>query len=515
MSSNDGLTGANGSDVSSDSANASDLRNMNINGHIRPSSPAKRSLSERDKEDGEVLRDITAAENGPARSPKASTSLSQSQITSPLPNRTKQATTDADDSQSTKTKSASVLPSEPLPSLDEQVQQVLPMIQNQELGEGTKAYLVPMSWLHRILSRTTEGQRSVEYPKSAREGEIGPVDTRPLVDTSAKRNPANPVDGFGHHLVPVRLDLQASEDFEFFPPGAWDLVMKWYGLAEGAPVIERFARNTSASSPEAGNYQFELHPSIVTIRKVAIKRQRGLETIAEDGKLAPRLIVSKGERFQPCLKRFKELAEVDMSTKVRLWKIEEMDPTGMPTPKPSLEPSPEPTGEQQDLIKPSTLLLDPQSFENPTFGTRKDLVDIKDETANGKYNGNVAIAVVGLGSMQTLVLEELTANNSSQSDDKSSTKSLDRGGAASGTQGTSTKSSATTSNARRDEGIMTRSRQSKKGKTRGITGLSNLGNTCYMNSALQCIKSVKELTLYFLGELLHREHLSDFDHTNV
>ncbi|KAG8996062.1 CSN-associated deubiquitinating enzyme Ubp12 [Tulasnella sp. JGI-2019a] len=50
-----------------------------------------------------------------------------------------------------------------------------------------------------------------------------------------------------------------------------------------------------------------------------------------------------------------------------------------------------------------------------------------------------------------------------------------------------------------------RSRPQQPERVRGTTGLNNLGNTCYMNSALQCLAHLPELTEYFLSGAFQRE----------
>lgn len=41
----------------------------------------------------------------------------------------------------------------------------------------------------------------------------------------------------------------------------------------------------------------------------------------------------------------------------------------------------------------------------------------------------------------------------------------------------------------------------KKDSRAGVTGLSNIGNTCFMNSGLQCLSNTEELTKYFLSKM--------------
>jgi ubiquitin C-terminal hydrolase len=45
---------------------------------------------------------------------------------------------------------------------------------------------------------------------------------------------------------------------------------------------------------------------------------------------------------------------------------------------------------------------------------------------------------------------------------------------------------------------------------KGVVGLQQLGNTCYMNSGLQCLSNTVELTKYFLSGY-HKEEVNEFN----
>jgi ubiquitin carboxyl-terminal hydrolase 4/11/15 len=394
------------------------------------------------------------------------------------------------------------------------------------LRHGDRGVCIAKAWLDRVLSRTSEGLNDKQYANDAREGCIGPLDNSSIVPDGAFDEPVLR-DKNSLPFIRLKVGVAVEEDFVILPYETFGSIVGDYGYAAGQkhPII-RYAIDTAEVGASSSNVQYELHPPIITVRKVPqpgsdaqqtkpktslgalrVKRQGHEQFGQRSPEDAVRLVTSRSEKFQDFLRRAKDAAAIHMTTKVRVWHL--LDPADVivDTPKTvqSAVPSPPASREASPAkIGNNKLVVPQESFKKMEIGKELEDKDVDDQTNNPKYNGNRTMAVAGFFRDMTMLLEEQLggpAGGEFQSDSKARvTKLLN-------TKSTSGASSGRTSPV--PSGMMTRGRTRKDGKTRGTVGLSNLGNTCYMNSALQCIRSVEELAVYFLSKRFKKEINND------
>ncbi|KAI9706753.1 MAG: CSN-associated deubiquitinating enzyme Ubp12 [Bogoriella megaspora] len=397
-----------------------------------------------------------------------------------------------------------------IPSYDEQVNRIYAMLSNEEKKEGLKGYLISSSWLQRVMARTTENQKSSEYQKSDREGEIGPVDNSDIVVETNR----SIKDAGGDDFIPLKPGMLSQEDFEIVPEQAWNQIIAWYGLAPGSPVLVRYMHDTSPQGSAQSNLMYELFPPMFTVCKVGNDTDTfaGLREPAVD---APLLVASRNEGVQNFLRRVKTALKIDMNVKVQLWRILQPQETanaevssglaGILTPASSRNASPAPAAPSVAVRAPK-IIMDTPTFSNMAEGTEREMIDIKDETTNEKYNGRSQLETVGLATNQYIIVEEQIggpAGGEWLSDNariKNKRSPLNSRNKNNGLLGAKSKGINSGRTSPAPTGPVTRGRTRQSGRTRGTVGLTNLGNTCYMNSALQCMRSVEELSMYFMTE---------------
>lgn len=402
---------------------------------------------------------------------------------------------------------------------EEQVRHV-EMLAAKQLDEGDRGVVVSSKWLARVQSRTPEGLKNGEYPKDAREGDVGPLDNSDIVPEGAFTGPFLP-DPAGQDFIPLKPGLSVGSEIQVLPFEAHGYIIGAYGYKETKPIV-RFAHDTAPEEATATNVIYELYPPTITVRKVPYstqddgqKKKGALDALrvrkeaTNRGQRTPddavRLVSSRTERFQTFLRRAKQAAGIPTATKVKIWRLTnpngesadkpENKPPGVLSPPASRDPSPA----KAPLSSVPRLVIDQATFNKMELGEDLEAVDVKDLTHDDKQNAKRTMEDAGFVQDQTILLEEQIggpAGGEFQSDLKKGAKSfLNRktGGSKPGSAPASGRTSPAPG------GIMTRGRTRKDGRTRGTTGLINLGNTCYMNSALQCIRSVEELALFFLS----------------
>ena len=390
-----------------------------------------------------------------------------------------------------------------IPPIDVQIKTVTTLCQaadQHQLTEGDKTYLVSKAWLGRVIAR---GSEALANSKVAPEGVIGPVDNSDIIHRHI-------TDADGKTFVELKHGL-GQDMFDLFPQEAWELVMAWYGLKAGQCPIDRYAHNTNSDRTGIPNIIYEFHPPIFTIHRLWSEHSDLLSTaLREEKPAAPVFVVSRSIPYVDFLKRVKTKAGIDLTKKVRVWRVPRTQPaaepvvqvTNLSTPPSSRPGSPAIGATAAQRLEPqdswTRLLLDVATFSQLKKGEQRELVDSQDQTGNPNYNGHSDLAFTGLGENQTIVLDEQIGRDSYVSNYVSKGKNLapNRSTGQSASYPNSQVNSGRSSPA--PSGYNLRGRSHRSGRALGTVGLSNLGNTCYMNSALQCVRSVEELTKYFL-----------------
>ncbi|KAJ5949290.1 hypothetical protein N7454_000874 [Penicillium verhagenii] len=392
--------------------------------------------------------------------------------------------------------------------IDDQVAQINALVEK-PLVDGQKGFVISSAWLQRLFARSSTHADKAD--KEALESELGPLDNTDIVLDIGPKDDLR--DEQGDVYVPVRPGLQLGEDYEIAPQEAWDLLKTWYGIADGTPTITRYAHETNPDG--ISNIIYELNPPIITIFKLSHPGAGMTPKVLKEKNLPPtKVLTGRQTNFMKWLKQAKQLAGIDMATKVRVWKIAGGIPSAnvstvnTPAPSRTVSPAP-PAGLMTSLHK--NLVVDLNTFISISDDQRQ-LLDIKDQTNNDNYNGRMTVSMAELLPTDTVVLEEGVGKDEWVSE--VSAKTLKRLGIPTEqpkrelTSSPAVLSIKTPAPSGRSTPVEKLPRGRKpKGHQLGRTGLTNLGNTCYMNAATQCIRAVEELSIYFL-EGGHKKELN-------
>ncbi|KAI9731265.1 MAG: CSN-associated deubiquitinating enzyme Ubp12 [Claussenomyces sp. TS43310] len=398
-------------------------------------------------------------------------------------------------------------PREGRPSIDDQIRAVTEVCENAANSDplpGTRTYLVSKRWLARVQARASGAKANPEEL----EGEIGPVDNSDIVQEIIKG-------GDGTPFARLKSDL-SNDSFVYFPEQAWDYIVALYGIRSGDVPIVRKAHNTNPDPMGIPNMQYELHPPVFALHRLwslhsPVPLPQLLKAVDPE---APVIVMSRSDIYVELLRKMKKLASVELSKKIRIWKVPQSLPAGVPVSKTkctdlspptsrSNTPASEPPADPQKLWK--KLLVDVETFLKLERDVQRQIVDTPDHSSNPNYNGHTSIDMAGLGADQALVIDELVEGSDYLSQ---FVPKLSKSVPLSGSRSSTTLNKPDFESGRNSpapSGPLTRGRAQRNGRTLGTVGLSNLGNTCYMNSALQCVRSVEELTKYFLTEEADKE----------
>ncbi|BGP25693.1 ubiquitin carboxyl-terminal hydrolase [Rhodotorula toruloides] len=365
------------------------------------------------------------------------------------------------------------------------------------LEEGDSWFIVPRAWFRRWQSACSGVQESKDDDASLTPEQVGPIDTTVLYDEKGD----------------LRKPLTLGVDVEVVPGEAWGYLTSWYGL-----VGTSFERDVVAPAGP-GSETIEFYPPVFYLYLLVSTSSPPNASVSLPSLPNPPTVSYASSGVFSTLVADAAVA-FELQRPVRLWRL--------PPVNDELSAHEGAAYVFTDKLRETGVeLLDANQIDDDT--TLQDALLTDDEThlAVEQQNEDGTWMVDAEAVMTALAAAETDAPPSESApplpaDDKVAAKKsgmgLFSGGWSSGLHKPKTAGSSAGKQKEKDKpksgngggilgaamGALTRSKSTKQGQ-RGLVGLQNLGNTCFMNSAIQCMSNTKELQEYFLSGVYHSE----------